>query len=719
MMTTVAACPACTVAPAAETVAQRGARPAPQVIHLSLPAIHCAGCIGSVERTLRAVPGVASARVNLSLKRATVEVDASIRADSLVAALKGAGHDAQELDGATLAAGDDDGIGRGLLIALGVSGFAMMNVMLLSVAVWSGAEAATRDFLHWVSATIALPSVAFAARPFFKSGWNALRAASLNMDVPISLAILLAAAMSLYETAAGGAHAYFDAALSLTFFLLLGRYLDHRTRVAARSAARELTALEAPKAVRLTGQQRETVTLDALAVGDLIHLAPGMRAPVDGVITDGMSDMDRAPLTGETIPVPAAPGTEVQAGEMNLTGALTLRITTVGEDTSLRRMAEMVATAERGKGRYASLADRAARIYAPGVHLLALIAFLGWMGATGDLRLALNIAVAVLIITCPCALGLAAPAVATAAAGSLFRRGVLLKDGTAMERLAEIDAVVFDKTGTLTTGTPRLASRHDPRTLSIAAGLAQGSAHPYARAIAASTDAPAPVSGIREVPGKGVEGMLNGITIRLGNAAWLGTEDKIGAATFLTIGDEAPLRLSFADDLRPGAADLVASFRAQGLTTYLLSGDGEDAVKAMGTALQFDHVAARITPEGKLNALNNLATAGHKVLMVGDGLNDTGALAAAHVSAAQGSGLDAARTASDIILLNGDLNALGRAVATARSARRRILENFAIAGVYNLIAVPIALAGFATPLIAALAMSASSITVSLNALRVK
>lgn len=721
----VAACPGCVTLgepPAARARASGGAArgDARRTIRLSVPDMHCAGCIQAVERAVAAAPGVVSARVNLSQKRVTAEAADWVTEDQLIAALARAGRAARALN-ADMLGPDDDPTGRRLLAGLGVSGFAMMNVMLLSVAVWSGAEAATRDFLHWISAAIALPAVAFSARPFFEAAIRALSHRRLNMDVPIAVAIALAAAMSLYETAYGGRHAYFDAALSLTFFLLLGRYLDHRTRMAARSAARELSALEAATARRVVAGVEEEVPIDALAVGDLVRVAPGMRAPVDGVVAEGAGDLDRSHLTGEATPEVVGPGDAVESGALVLTAPLLLRATAVGAATSLRRMGEMIAAAEAGRARYASLADRAAQVYAPAVHLLALAAFVFWLVWAGDARFALNVAVAVLIITCPCALGLAAPAVATAATGALFRRGALLKSGEALERLAEVDTVVFDKTGTLTTGAPRLAALPDPATLAAAAALASHSAHPFARSVVAAARAagvaPAEAEGVREVPGKGVEGLIDGAPARFGAAAWVGAEDGDGAAAWLRLGDASPRRFEFAETLRDGAADLVASLKARGMEVILLSGDGPKAVAACAEALGVEAAEARLTPAAKLARVRALGAAGRKVLMIGDGLNDAGALAAAHVSAAPASALDAARVASDIVLLHDGLDGIEAALRTARLARRRIVENFAIAGLYNLIAVPVALMGFATPLIAALAMSASSVTVSLNAAR--
>ena len=356
---------------------------------------------------------------------------------------------------------------------LGVAGFAMMNVMLLSVAVWSGATDATRDLFHWISAGIAIPTVGFSSQVFFKSAWSALRVRRLNMDVPISLAILLALGMSIYETMHSGAHAYFDAALSLTFFLLAGRYLDYRTRAVARSAAEELAALEVPRALRVVdGQADEQVPVSELEPGHIVRVVPGSRVPVDGIVTGGESELDRSLLTGESLPVAASPDSIVSAGEVNLTGPLTVRVTAAGRDSSLHRMADLVAIAETARNRYTSLADKAAAVYAPVVHLLSFAAFLFWFWYSGDWRMSMNIAVATLIITCPCALGLAVPAVTTAASGRLFKQGMLLKSATAMERLAEVDHVVFDKTGTLTEGKPALdaLTRHKDRDLQVALG---------------------------------------------------------------------------------------------------------------------------------------------------------------------------------------------------------------------------------------------------------
>jgi P-type Cu2+ transporter len=720
--TSPAACPACAGAPAAEALAEvpRDAR-----LMLSLPTIHCAGCISGVERALMATPGVQDARVNLTLKRALVEAEAGVTAEHLTQVLDRAGYEAHELDPGVLATTENDRRGRDLLMRLAVAFFAMMNVMLLSVAVWSGAEDATRDMMHWISAAIAIPAVIFCGRPFYVSAWSALRVRRLNMDVPITLAIVLAVGTSLYETANSGHHAYFDAAIALCFFLLAGRYLDHRTRASARSAAQELAALEVPRALRLTENGEETVSVTELAIGELVLVKPGGRIPVDGRVTEGSSEIDRALMTGESLPAYAGPGSAVSAGEVNLTGPLTIEVTAAGEDTALHRIADLVAVAEAGRSNYTSLADQAAKLYAPGVHILSLLAAIGWWLYTQDLRISLNIAAAVLIITCPCALGLAVPAVTTAASGRLFRKGMLIKDGTAMERLAETDTVVFDKTGTLTLGAPQPVGleEHPKEAMRVALALAQASAHPLAEALTSAlrkqTIRPARLDGLTEVPGYGIEATWKGQPVRLGRAAWLGAEAPDVTATFLQIGEATPLAITFTDSIRPGAAEAVAALKAQDKRLILISGDTKGAVTRFAAEIGIDEVIAEALPEEKAAFVADLAGQDAKVLMVGDGLNDTAALAAAYVSISPASALDAARSASDMVLLGRDLSPIADALTTATQARKRIHENFTLATIYNVLAVPFAIAGLATPLIAALAMSSSSLTVSLNALRLK
>lgn len=723
------ACPACAAAPDL-----RGLRMSPEVagplrrVELSLPSIHCAACISGVERTLLADASVSAARVNLTRKRVSVTMlDTPEAEERLIRVLRARGFEARPLDGERLSGTRKDPEGRALLARIGVAGFASMNVMLLSVAVWSGATDATRDLMHWLSALITLPAVAFAAMPFFRSAARALATGRTNMDVPISTAILLALAVSLSETMMSGEQAFFEAAIMLTFFLLVGRYLAHAARLSARSAAAELAALEVHRAERPRPDGTlETVPIDALREGDVVVVAAGDRIPADGLVTEGRSELDRSMLTGETLPQAIAPGDPVHAGMINLTGSLRIRVLGLGDDTLLRRITHLVEAAELARGSCATLADRAARAYAPLVNVLGVGALLYWGLTLGDWRTAFNVAAAVMIVTCPCGLGLAVPAVQTAASARLFRRGVLLKDGTALEKLARIDTVIFDKTGTLTTGDPVLIDPGalEPEDLALAAGLAAASKHPLARAITrAARDtgvSPVAVSGMREVPGLGIRGRVGGVEARLGRASWIGDTrfaEPAETTSWLRLGSAPPLALRFADEPRPDARETVAAFRKDRVHVALLSGDGEVPVGKLAAAVGIDLWHAGATPIDKAGYLRRVRDRGCRALMIGDGFNDAAALAMAEVSITPASAVDVSRASADIVLTSNRISDAAVAWRTARVARRRMVENIAFSFAYNAITVPIAFMGHVSPLIAAIAMSGSSIVVSLNALR--
>lgn len=420
---------------------------------LSVPSIHCGACIARIERLLGDLPDVEQARANLSTKRVTVAWRGE-RPPDLIETLGEAGYAAHLQD----PAGDNgDDTTKKLVRALAVAGFAAGNVMMLSVAIWSGADAELRDIFHWLSAAIALPALAFSGRVFFRSAWGALRHGHTNMDVPVSIGVVLAFTMSLYETIHHGPYAYFDAALSLLFVLLIGRTLDHVMRERAASAVTGLARLAVRGAAVLEpdGSQRY-LPIEEVQPGMTILLAAGDRVPVNGRIVSGRSEIDASLVSGESMPRPVAAGSPIEAGTLNLGGPLTIEATATANNSFLAEMRRMMETAEAGRASYLRIADRAARLYAPVVHLAALATFAGWMIATGDAHFAVTTAIAVLIITCPCALGLAVPMVQVMASQRLFAQGVMAKGGGALERLAEADHVVFDKTGTLTSGLPRL-----------------------------------------------------------------------------------------------------------------------------------------------------------------------------------------------------------------------------------------------------------------------
>ncbi|MEM8653365.1 MAG: heavy metal translocating P-type ATPase [Pseudomonadota bacterium] len=705
----VASCPGCIAAgPVAEAAGRDAGLPTHELI---VPGVHCVSCIRSVEGLLNARPDIAAARVNLSRKRVAITAEPGMDPAPWIEALTGIGFEAHEARDAGSRTQDD-----GLTLRLGIAGFAMMNVMLLSVAVWSGATDATRDFFHWIAATISLPAAIYCAQPFFVSAWSALRVRRLNMDVPISLAILLACGLSLYETTQGGEHAYFDAALSLTFFLLGGRVLEKRMRQAARSAAADLAALEPMRVMRVDGDARVSVPVDEVAAGDTLWLAAGARVPVDGVLQSEAAQVDRSALTGESDEILVMRDGALTAGEVVLTGPVTMRTTVAAKGSTLRRLIQIAAQAEGARSRYTSLADRAAGVYAPLVHGLSFAAFVGWSVATGDMYHALTIAIATLIITCPCALGLAVPAVATVATGRLFRMGLLVKSETALERLAEVDTVVFDKTGTLSAAALVVPEGMPDAARAVLKALAEASAHPLSRSVlpALVDVTAAQLDGIAEHRGNGVSGVWRGQPVRFGNAIWVG----VGQGTVLDLGD-VHYALKRREQVFANATDTLSQLRKLGLEVHILTGDVAANAARVAAELGVDHVHAEVGPEAKQDLIEALQAEGRKVVMVGDGLNDTPALTRAWASIAPGTALEASQNAADLVLLGQHLSGIPAAIGIARSARRRILENFGLAACYNAVAIPLALAGFASPLMAALAMSTSSITVTLNALRTK
>jgi P-type Cu2+ transporter len=692
--------------------------------------MRCGGCMAAVEKTLAALEGVANARVNLSTRRVAVRWHTDSGPPDLIGALERIGYPAHLFSFETDA--KDPELSR-LLKALAVAGFCAMNIMLLSVSVWFGADGATRQAFHLVSASLAFPAILYSGRIFYLSAWSALRHGHTNMDVPISIGVTLAFGLSLYDTLHGAPHAYFDAATTLLFFLLIGRTLDHLMREKARSAVSGLARL-APVGATVVNADgaRQYVPITAVEPRAILFIAPGDRIPVDGVVETGSSDLDRSLVSGESVPGRAMPGTAVQAGLMNLTGPLTIKATANAENSFLTEMVRMMEAAEGGRARYRRLADRAAALYSPVVHTIAVVSFLGWLSATGDWHLSIAVAISVLIITCPCALGLAVPIVQVVAARRLFERGVMVKDGSALERLAEVDTVLFDKTGVLTLGKPSLGNGSEiaPSAMGIAAEIAAGSRHPAALAIAAAgagqSVLPLAFKDVRELPGLGIEAHAEGSIYRLGRPGWAlgrepegdesGTKDSISV---LTKNSELLATFVLEDRVRPGAEQAVRHLASRGLSVEIISGDRRLVVRMLAARLGINQVATDLLPAGKLARIEQLARSGRKIMMVGDGLNDAPALAAAHASMAPATAADIGRNAADFVFLNESLSAVTEVLDISRKAGTLIRQNFGLAVAYNAIAVPIAIGGFVTPLLAALAMSLSSVLVVANALRLR
>jgi Cu2+-exporting ATPase len=703
-------------------------------LDLAIDGITCAACMPVIEQGLRGLPGVVGARVNLTNRRVAVEwQQGSIDADAVVKRLERLGFKAFPFD-PKAADSADAAEARFLMKCLGVAGFAMMNIMLLSVSVWSGNVSditqEQRDFFHWLSALIAVPAVAYSGRPFFHSARAALAARQLNMDVPISLGVLLAVGLSLAETWNHGTHAYFDSAVMLLFFLLTGRYCEQLMRRKTSSVAANLAALKAETALKIMadGTLRQ-VPIGAVVAGDTVLVRAGERIAVDGVISGGASAIDQSLVTGETLPQDVQPGDPVFAGTMNLSGMLRVNVKAAARGTLLDEVERLIETTGQSRSAYRRLADRASALYSPVVHITALATFAGWLAWGLAWQPALVIAITVLIITCPCALGLAIPAVQVVAAGALFRANVLLQAGDALERLAEVDTIVFDKTGTLTLPEPAVAGTEEVHAtvLNLAASLAQGSHHPLARAVAAAAPHAAPPPNLEEVSGQGVRAVIDGVQARLGSAAFCAAEGE--AAEVATRYPDASLiafvhgdlRHVFAvrQALRPDAVAVVNTLRNAGFELAIFSGDRVEAVETVARELGIAAFAGGLKPADKIDRIADLKSIGAKVLMVGDGLNDAPALASAHVSISPITAVHLTQAAADAVFLGDRLAPVVATLAIAGKARRLMTENLWLAIAYNAVAVPIAIAGLVTPLIAALAMSGSSVIVTANALRAR
>ena len=691
---------------------------------------HCAACISKIESCLKKEPEVRVARLNFTTRRLNIEWTGAIaRANEFVAAIQSLGYRAHPYEAF---AEKQEGLEeeKFLLLCLGVAAFAMGNIMLLSVGLWTSNQQTmgieTRDFMHWGSALIALPTILLSGRPFFRSAIRALSAGTTNMDVPISVALILTSCMSLFETARHGQHAYFDSVVMLMFFLLVGRYLDFRARRQARSLAGALLgAVSGFANVTENDGSIHRLPVSALKPQMQVRVAAGEKIPADGVIIEGDTSIDTSLVTGETVPREARQGAHVYAGTINISSPISIRIIKAADDTLLSDIIRLMEKAQQAQARYVRIADRVARLYTPFVHIFAAAAFVGWLSMGMAWQPALLIAATVLIITCPCALALAVPVVQVLATSQLMKSGVLVKSGDAMERLAVINVVLLDKTGTLTLGRPAVDMDHipDSETFGIAASLASYSSHPLSRALrAAYKGSLSSFTNVREAPGQGLEALHLGKKIYLGRREWCGDM----AATpsnrmelWLKREDSAPIAFYFMDHLRQDSKDTIEGLKKHGLEIILISGDRVEAVADMASQAGIEKFYTQMTPTEKYKILENLKATGKKVLMVGDGLNDAPVLAGADISMSPSTASDLAQNAADIVFMGEGLKPLLISYETAKLSQKLVLQNFALSIGYNIFAIPLAMAGFVTPLIAALAMSGSSLVVIANSFRLR
>ena len=703
-------------------------------LDLAVEGIDCAACIGEIEGGLCQVPGILDARLNYTNHRLAVEwKDGDVSPSTVVEELQRLGYRAHPFQ-SRLVEEEEARRSQWLLKCLAVAGFASMNIMLLAVSVWSGnvtdITPETRDFFHWLSALIALPTVAYAGQPFFRSALGALRNRRTNMDVPIVIGILLALTMSVAETLNHAEHTYFDSAVMLLFFLLCGRHLDQAMRRKTRAVAGNLASMKAEVAHRIDHSGEVVlVPTAALHTGDRVLVRPGERIAVDGVVLSGSSEIDESLVTGETAHRAVSSDAQVYAGSLNYNGTLTLRVTAAGKGTLLDEVERLLEGAAAAKSRYVQLADRVARAYAPVVHTAAAVTAITWIATGSSVHDALLTAIAVLIITCPCALALAIPVVQVVASGALFRTGVFLNSGDALERLAKVDTVVFDKTGTLTLPAMSVVNAGEvaPDLLDAASRLALSSHHPLAAALARMARSRHPYDDAVEQPGQGVRTVVDGVEMRLGSSIFCGAKAQAREAAE---GDPASSLIAFSwgrrhavflirQALRPDAVAVVQKLHKRGFDCRILSGDRPEAVAPIAETLGIRMWRGGCKPADKIAMLDALKAEGRKVLMVGDGLNDAPALAAAYVSLSPISAADLTQAQADAVFLGDKLGPVEETIAIARRAHALMRQNLGIALVYNLFAVPLAFLGYVTPLVAALAMSGSSTIVTLNALRAR
>ncbi len=706
-------------------------------IDLNIADMTCASCVGRVEKALLKVPGVLAASVNLATESARVTVS-GVEASTLVAAVTAAGYQASvpaPAGGlASAPAPSRDGI---KVVFAGLLAFPLMLPMLLE---WAGIHLMLPGALQFALAT---PVQFYFGARFYKAGWKAARAGSGNMDLLVALGTSAAYGLSVYQWLTAGEmlpHLYFEASAVVITLVLLGKWLESRAKRQTASAIRALQVLR-PESARV---RRDGVEIDLpveqVKVGDLVVIRPGERVAVDGVVVEGASQVNESLITGESLPVDKHPGDKVTGGAINADGLLLVRTQAVGGETTLSRIIRLVEDAQAAKAPIQHLVDKVSAIFVPVVLLLALLTMLGWWFATGELENAIINAVAVLVIACPCALGLATPTAIMAGTGVAARYGILIKDAEALEVAHAVNTVVFDKTGTLTVGKPALAALHahgidDARLLQLAASIQRGSEHSLATAVldaaAARHIEPLPATGLSALPGRGLAAQVDGLELKLGStrlmqelnvdmtplaAQAVSLENTGNTISWLASGSELLGLFAFSDQVKPNAQAAIAHLHSLGIRTVMLTGDNQGSADAVGKLLGIDTVAAKMLPADKTAKITALKGAGARVAMVGDGINDAPALAAADVGIAMSTGTDVAMHAAGITLMRGDPALVADAIDISRRTYSKIRQNLFWAFIYNMIGIPLAAFGLLNPMVAGAAMAFSSVSVISNAL---
>ncbi len=715
-------------------------------ISLLVEGIHCAACVWLIERALGRLDGVLSSQVNLSGRRLSVKWDnEQVKLSQIISALGHIGYAAVPYD-PEVAEGQIRKQNRSMLFRMAFAGFCAMNLMWVSIALYSGAaDDEFRHLFHWVGFALATPTLLYSGFPFFKNSLSGLKSRHLTMDLPIAIGATVTYLYSLYITVSGSevGHVYWDTVVNFIFVILVGRYLEAMSKRQAVSSTQRLLDLQPRGATLLREGAEVLMPIRAVKAGDMVLVKPGDQIPVDGVVVEGRSNVDESLLSGESRPVAKLAGDSVAAGTINIDSALTIEVTAVLKNTSLGRIIRLVEEAQSSKAPIQCTTDRIVPYFVMVTLSLALLTFAWWVG--DDFEVALMAATSVLIITCPCAFGLATPMSIAAAAGLGARHGILIKNGGVLETLSHIDHIVFDKTGTLTEGRMRIHDvvvsdgvDRDELMVEVSA-IERFSEHSIARAITAwSDERELPRATARQVenrPGFGLTGEVAGRAYTIGTSTWLkqnaiplDTELEARAHEFEAAGiscvyvavDGRHLGLIMvADQLRADARELVASLRNLGIRLTILSGDRRRVVESIAEQLGGMESIAEVLPEDKDRVIQELQRDGSKVAMVGDGVNDAPALIRADVGIALGSGTDVSGESADIVLMSDELGKVRQAIQLSVRTLRTIRQNIAISLTYNAIMVPLAMATFITPLVAAIAMPLSSLLVIGNAARIR
>lgn len=717
-------------------------------VHLLVEGIHCAACVWLIEHAMMRIKGVESAQVNLATKRLHLTWNnQAVKLSELLRTLSKVGYSAVPYDSES-AEGIIKKSNRAMLFRLFFAGFTMMNMLLVSIALYSGANHDEfRDFFHWVGFALATPTLLYSGSPFYRGAWGGLRAARLTMDLPIALGLSVTYFYSLYVTVSGTkvGDVYFDTVTNLIFVILIGRYLEGMFRHQAVSATKRLMELQPRVAIVLHGEEEKMTPIRGVKVGERVLIKPGYKVPVDGIVIEGQSSVDESMLSGESNPVKKLAGATVTAGTFNTSGALVVEVLATLQNTMLAKIIRLVEVAQSSKAPIQRLADIIVPWFVLATLLCAMLTFFWW--SSQNFEIALMAAVSVLIITCPCALGMATPMSIAVASGLAAKHGILVKNGLVLETLSKVTHFVFDKTGTLTEGKMRvsqilMAERADiGEVLSHAAAVERYAEHSVALAIVQEADEQnvayrsISVEDFQVTAGLGVTARVQGKHILLGSAQWMlnnqvvlddklcdraeALEQQVMTSVHCAISGEHVAVLVLADKLRTDAQAMVDTLRTQGIKMTLLSGDRKAVADAVAAQLGGMEVIAEVLPQDKDRVIRQLQERGEIVAMVGDGINDAPALIRADVGIALGSGTDVSMESADIVLMQSDLDKVRLATMLSRRTLRTIRQNIGLSFVYNAIMVPLAMMAKVTPLVAAITMPISSLVVIGNAARIR